>query len=185
MAPPVTRFEVGMKKLRWWLDKTIEVFACTLSVIMVCVACWQVISRYLFNSPSTFSEELLRFSLVWISVIGLAYVAGKREHISLTLFLDKCPAKLTTYWNIVIQAVFIFFSIYILIIGGMKVSNNAMMQISPVLKLSMGKVYYALPLSGILTIIYCLLNIVDLLKERAEATQHDEQPQLAGDKHHG
>ncbi|WP_456295841.1 TRAP transporter small permease [Vibrio sp. AK197] len=171
-----------MNKLRWWLDKSIEIFACVLSTLMVGVACWQVISRYLFNSPSTFSEEFLRFSLVWISVIGLAYVAGKREHISLTLFLDKCPKQLTAYWNIVIQVVFILFAIYILIIGGMKVSNNAMMQISPVLKLSMGKVYYALPLSGGLTIIYCVLNIVDMIKER-HAEQLDPTAVLKEDSH--
>jgi TRAP-type C4-dicarboxylate transport system permease small subunit len=166
-----------MNTIRKWLDKVIEIFACSLISIMVLVACWQVISRYLFNSPSTFSEEFLRFALVWMSVIGLAYVAGKSEHISLTLFLDKCPAHLSNLWHIVIQAIFILFTIYILIIGGWKVSANAMMQISPVLQLSMGKVYYALPLSGVITIIYCMLNIVDLINnimadKRAATTLH-------------
>ncbi|MEH0666904.1 TRAP transporter small permease [Vibrio scophthalmi] len=154
-----------MNTLRKWLDKAIEWFGCSLMTVMVFVACWQVISRYLFNTPSTFSEEMLRFSLVWLSVIGLAYVAGKREHISLTLFLDRYPARIAGYWNIVIQMVFIAFSVYIMIIGGWKVSSNAMMQISPVLQLSMGKVYYALPLSGVLIIIYSLLNILDIHKE--------------------
>lgn len=170
-----------MRAIRHWLDKTIEVFGCGLMIVMVLVACWQVISRYVFNAPSTFSEEFLRFSLVWLSVIGLAYVSGKREHIALTLFLDKCPAKLAGYWNIIIQVVFILFSIYILIIGGWRVSSNAMMQISPVLQLSMGKVYYALPLSGVLTIIYCVLNIVDLIKEtqRSNAAESSKET-LAG-----
>ncbi len=174
-----------MKKIRDWLDKTIEIFACSLCVMMVGVACWQVISRYLFNSPSTFSEELLRFSLVWISVIGLAYVAGKREHISLTLFIDKCPAKLTIYWDVIIQLVFILFSIYILIIGGMKVSNNAMMQISPVLKLSMGKVYYALPLAGGLTIVYCVLNIIDIITQGCHSKSAQPSHHALGEERHG
>lgn len=171
-----------MNMIRRWLDTAIEIFCCGLIGLMVLVACWQVISRYVFNAPSTFSGELLRFSLVWLSVIGLAYVAGKQEHISLTLFLDKCPKSLTTYWNIVIQVVFILFSIYILIIGGGRVSANAMMQISPVLQLSMGKVYYVLPLSGVLTIIYCLLNINDMVKEMLASdagTLSEESPKLA------
>ncbi|MFM2484900.1 TRAP transporter small permease [Celerinatantimonas yamalensis] len=153
-----------MNTIRQWLDRSIEIFCCFLTSIMVLVACWQVISRYIFNSPSTFSEEFLRFSLVWLSVIGLAYVAGKQEHISLTLFIDKCPVRLIAYWNMAIQVVFILFAAYILIIGGWHVSSNAMMQISPVLKLSMGKVYYALPLAGVITIIYCILNIIDMVK---------------------
>ncbi|WJY15873.1 TRAP transporter small permease [Pectobacteriaceae bacterium CE90] len=175
-----------MNIIRKWLDRVIEVFCCSLLIVMVLVACWQVISRYIFNAPSIFSEEFLRFSLVWLSVIGLAYVAGKREHISLTLFLDKCPPRLTAYWNMVIQVVFILFSIYILIIGGWHVSLNAMMQISPVLQISMGKVYYSLPLSGVLTIVYCVLNIVDMSKEAQNQNKKSNPKQghtLAGGHH--
>ncbi|MGF1735912.1 TRAP transporter small permease [Photobacterium satsumensis] len=176
-----------MNKIRWFLDKSLEVFACTLLLSMISVACWQVISRYVFNSPSTFSEEFLRFSLVWLSVLGLAYVAGKREHISLTLFLDKCPTRLVAFWNITIQIVFILFAVYILIIGGLKVSGNAMMQISPVLRLSMGKVYYVLPISGVLTIAYSLLNIWDLYIEskqvREEGADQPVSNTLVGESH--
>ncbi len=170
-----------MKIIRKWLDRTIEVFACATMTMMVLVACWQVVSRYVFNSPSTFSEELLRFSLVWLSTIGLAYVAGKTEHISLTLFLDKFPRNLVKYWNMLIQIVFILFAVYIMIIGGWKVSSNAMMQVSPVLQLSMGKVYYALPLSGVLIIVYSVMNIADLFKPQVDLIGGDKA-ELVGDK---
>lgn len=173
-----------MDKLRKILDRSIEVFACALMTMMVVVSCWQVISRYVFNAPSTFSEELLRFSLVWLSVFGLAYVAGKREHISLTLVLDKYPEKLKAYWNIVIQIIFVLFSIYILIIGGWKISSNAMTQVSPVLQLSMGKVYYALPLSGVITVIYSLMNIIDIYCEVINVDDNNAatDDELAGEK---
>lgn len=153
-------------KIRWWLDKVIGVFGCSAMILMVIVACWQVISRYVFNAPSTFSEEFLRFSLVWVSVIGMAYVAGKREHINLTLFLDKAPQRFVKTWNIILQVVFILFAIYVLIIGGLKISGNAMTQVSPVLQLSMGVVYYVLPISGVLIIIYSVLNIIDIKQDR-------------------
>ncbi|HHC6514030.1 TPA: TRAP transporter small permease [Vibrio parahaemolyticus] len=171
-----------MKFIRKWLDKIIETFACVTMTMMVLVACWQVISRYVFNSPSTFSEELLRFSLVWLSTAGLAYVAGKTEHISLTLFLDKFPRSLVKYWNMLIQVVFILFAVYIMIIGGWKVSQNAMMQVSPVLQLSMGKVYYALPLSGVLIIVYSVMNIVDLFKGQPVEDVEDANGPVVGEK---
>lgn len=151
-----------MNRIRKWLDRSIEAFGCLLLTMMVLAVCWQVISRYVLNAPSTLTEELLRFSLVWISVIGMAYVAGRQEHISLSLFIDKCPARWVRLWRLVIQVVFILFAIYVMIIGGGKISANAMAQISPVLRLSMGHVYYALPLSGVLIIVYSLLNIADL-----------------------
>ncbi len=171
-----------MKIIRKWLDKAIEAFACIVMSMMVFVACWQVVSRYVFNDPSTFSEELLRFSLVWLSTIGLAYVAGKTEHISLTLFLDKFPRNLVKYWNMLIQVIFILFAIYIMIIGGWKVSSNAMYQVSPVLQLSMGKVYYALPLSGVLIIIYSVMNIVDLFRSQPVESLEDNESSVVGEK---
>lgn len=149
--------------IRLILDRTIETFACLLTVVMVLAVCWQVISRYILNSPSTLTEEFLRFALVWLSAVGLAYVAGRNEHISLTLFLDKCPENIVRYWKVVIQIIFIFFAYYILISGGMKYAHNAAWQISPVLQVSMEKVYFILPISGVMTIIYSLLNITDLL----------------------
>lgn len=167
-----------MIRLRKLLDRGIETFGCALLLVMVAIACWQVISRYIFNSPSTFYEEFLRFALVWMSVIGLAYVAGKHQHISLTLLLDKSPVQLARLWDIVIQIVFILFAIYILIIGGWHVSSNAMLQISPALHISMGKVYYVLPIGGILTIIYCVLNIFDIL----HCMRHTA---ATGEVHHG
>ncbi len=171
-----------MKVLRKWLDKTIEVFACVTMTMMVLVACWQVVSRYVFNAPSTFSEELLRFSLVWLSTAGLAYVAGKTEHISLTLFLDKFPRNLVKYWNMLIQVVFILFAVYIMIIGGWKVSSNAMMQVSPVLQLSMGKVYYALPLSGVLIIVYSVMNVIDMFRGQPVQDVENIKGPVVGDK---
>ncbi|WP_105901190.1 TRAP transporter small permease [Vibrio gangliei] len=172
-----------MNKIRTILDRSIEAFGCLALLIMVAVACWQVISRYVFNSPSTFSEEFLRFALIWVSLIGLAYVSGKQEHISLTLFLDKCPPHLIHIWKIVLQVVFIGFAVYVLIIGGWNVSSITMYQISPVLQVSMGKVYYALPVSGVLVIIYSLLNIADLIKQgQTQQTDGVAKTSLEGQK---
>lgn len=53
-----------MLSLKKKLDKAIEVFIMILLAFMVIVAIWQVSSRYVFNSPSTISEELLRYCLI-------------------------------------------------------------------------------------------------------------------------
>jgi TRAP-type C4-dicarboxylate transport system permease small subunit len=57
-----------------------------------------------------------------------------------------------------------------------------MMQVSPVLQLSMGKVYYALPLSGVLIIVYSVMNIVDLFKAQPVKASDNEKGSLVGDK---
>ena len=160
-----------MDMLRKRLDKTLGSLCCLLLAVMVCIACWQVISRYIIGVPSTTSEELLRFSLVWLSMLGMSFVAGKNQHISLTLFVDKVSPEIQRWWMIILQVTFAAFSIWVLIIGGLKISSISMLQISPALGIPMGKIYYALPVAGGLIIIYSLMNIIDLVK--AMSTQND------------
>ena len=153
-----------MDTLRKILDQILGSICCLLLATMVCIACWQVISRYIVGVPSTTSEELLRFSLVWLSMLGMAYVAGKNQHISLTILVDKVSPAVRRWWMIVLQLTFAAFSIWVLIIGGLKISSISMLQISPALGIPMGKIYYALPVAGILIIAYSLMNILDLCK---------------------
>lgn len=153
-----------MDIIRKWIDRLLEIACCLVLAMMVAVSCWQVISRYIVGQPSTITEELLRFSLVWISMLGMAYVAGKQQHISLTILVDKVPAKLRNIWTIVLQLTFMAFSVWILIIGGLKISAISMLQVSPALQIPMGQVYYALPIAGVLIIIYSVMNIIDSLR---------------------
>lgn len=152
-----------MNIIRKILDRILEALACLMLVVMVVVVCWQVISRYVLGTPSTFTEELLRFALVWLSMLGIAYVSGKQQHISLTLFIDKASPAVRHVWMLMLQICIAVFALYALIIGGLQISTISMEQFSPALNISMGHVYYALPLSGVLIIIYSVLNIMDHL----------------------
>ncbi|SQI28014.1 membrane transport protein [Salmonella enterica subsp. arizonae] len=107
-------------------------------------------------------------------MLGMAFVAGQKQHISLTLFLDKVSPMILGWWDIVLQVIFIAFSIWVLIIGGLKISAISMLQISPALAFRWGKLYYALPCAGVLIILYGLLNIVDALTAIYSATDTNE-----------
>jgi TRAP-type C4-dicarboxylate transport system permease small subunit len=166
-----------METIRKGLDRLLETACCLLLVMMVGVSCWQVISRYVLGVPSTITEELLRFSLVWLSMLGMAYVAGKQQHISLTILIDKVSPAFRSWWTVIIQLVFIAFSAWILIIGGLKISSISMLQISPALGIPMGQIYYALPASGVLIIGYSIMNIAATLRALKTPAQTAAHPQ--------
>ncbi len=63
-------------------------------------------------------------------MLGMAFVAGQKQHISLTLLLDKVSPTIRGWWDIILQVIFIAFSIWVLIIGGLKISAISMLQIS-------------------------------------------------------
>ena len=66
--------------IRKWLDKIVGTICILLFALMVVVGSYQIITRFIFNNPSTISEELLTYSFAWMAMFATAYVFGKREN---------------------------------------------------------------------------------------------------------
>ncbi|UOQ49852.1 TRAP transporter small permease [Gracilibacillus caseinilyticus] len=154
---------------RKYLNRTIEIITTTLLMVMVAVTSWQVISRYILNNPSSVTDEFLRFSLIWFSLLAGAYVVGKKGHIAITFLHDRVKSETKKRWlEIIVQISFILLAI-IMVTGGTKAVSLTMAQISPSLHLPMGYVYLALPVSGVIILCYSVINLFD--------TSNSTQPQ--------
>lgn len=152
-----------MENVKKFLNKTLEVICMSIIVLMVVLALWQVISRYFLNKPSTTSEELLIYCFVWVSLLGAAYVFGKREHMAMSFFVEKLPAAKNNLTKIVGEVAVLVFAGAVLVYGGIEITKLAMGQVSPALGVPMGYIYTVLPLSGVITIIYSVINLKELL----------------------
>ena len=132
-----------MKKIRSILNKVIESVCMILLVFMVVLATWQIITRYILNNPSTISEDLLIYSFVWMSLLGSAYVFGKKDHMTMVFLRQKLEGKsdkVKLGLNIMTELVVMAFSALVLVFGGIQISMLAMGQVSPALGISMGYV---------------------------------------------
>ena len=154
-----------METLRKGLDKVLEFVCCVLLGLMTIFATWQVASRYVFNKPSTVTEELVLICFVWMGLLGAAYVFGKQEHMRMSFLVDKLSEKNQEKMQLLAEVMVIIFDVLILIFGGLKMSQLSMVQSSSSLQIPMGYIYLALPLSGIITVIYNVLNIHLLVKK--------------------
>ena len=125
----------------------------------------KIYSNYI-NSPSTISEELLRYCLIWLAMLGSAYMFGLREHISMTFLVEKFNENAIQKLSILSEVVIIIFSLTVLVYGGINITSLTMKQISAALGVSMGYVYMVLPLSGVLMIFYGVNNILNIIKEK-------------------
>ena len=163
-----------MNKIKYYLDKIVEFITVFLFSLMIIITTWQVISRYILKNPSTTSEEFIRFSLIWLSMLAAAYVVGKKSHISITLFSDSLNSQKRKIIDAFIQFSFLIFAIIILIYGGLKAVSLTMGQISPSLNLPMGYVYLALPVNGLLIIIYSIINIINIFQDKRTINSIDE-----------
>ncbi|HIT64952.1 MAG TPA: TRAP transporter small permease subunit, partial [Candidatus Ventrimonas merdavium] len=62
------------------LDKILETVLGILVAVMVAACFWQVFTRFILNSPSKYTEELLRYMLIWTTMMGVPYAYGKDRH---------------------------------------------------------------------------------------------------------
>lgn len=154
-----------MNKVRFIIDKVMRIFCAVAFASMVLLTVWQVLTRYILNSPSTWSEELASYIFAWVTILGAAYVFGKREHMAIPIFVELFPIKTQRILAIISEIIILIFAVVILVYGGTSITLLGMGQLSSSLGIQMGVFYSVIPISGVFTAIYSILNIYDLSKK--------------------
>ena len=152
--------------IRKSIDKVLEWVLVFLLSFLVIDVLWQVASRYIMKSPSSYTDELAGYLLIWVGLLGAAYVAGKREHLAIDLLIQKSSPKRKFKLEIIISTVIIIFAITVLIIGGswLVYTRFYLSVKSSALGMPLGIVYLVLPLSGILITYFDIDNINNMIK---------------------
>lgn len=148
-------------KLRSLIDSVLEKILISLMSLMVINVLWQVFSRYILSDPSSFTDELARYLMIWLGVLGAAYVAGKGNHVAITYFSEKLSVENQKRIKVLIHLFILSFAVLGMLIGGLRLVyiTLALGQLSPALKIPLGIVYSVIPISGILIIIYKILDL--------------------------
>ena len=155
-----------MMKFEKRLNRVLEAFLVVLMSVLVIDVLWQVFSRYLLSSPSSFTDELAGFLLIWVGVLGAAYVAGRKEHLAIDILVQRSPPARQRKLQFIIYALILMFALFVMVIGGtILVYTRFFLQVkSAALQLPLGYVYVVLPLSGMIIIFYEILHILHLNK---------------------
>ena len=145
------------------IDAAFQVLLATLMAVMVACVTWQIVSRYVLGNPSSWTEELARFLLVWIGLLGGSYAFRKRMHLGLDLLAERLSGRSLAIQHRIVNCAVIFFAAAVLVGGGAFLIDLTydMKQYSPALGVPMAYVYVCLPLSGVMLIIYALLELVE------------------------
>ena len=137
-------------------------FCAALLAIQVSVVLWGVFTRYAMGNQAGWSEELARYLLIWISLLGSAYAVANRSHIAISLLPDSLEGKRKRNMDRVIDVIILIFAVAVLIIGGVYFVWLAFSlgQRAPTLDIPIGFVYLAVPLSGLLIPFFQLKDII-------------------------
>jgi len=147
-------------------DKIDRFLGWTLVVIMslmVVNVLWQVFSRFVLGDPSSYTEELARYLMIWIGVLGAAYVSGKNKHVAIDYFSTKFSEKNQIKVKVFVKWLIMIFSFFTFVIGGFRLVyiTYVLEQLSPALQIPLAFVYLVIPISGVLIVYYKILEILN------------------------
>lgn len=163
-----------MNKLRNGLNNILNVLTGVSFLAMVVITTWQVVARYIFKSPSTWSEELVSYMFAWASLFGACLVTGERGHMNIPILVEKFSEKGQKVFAVIGESIALLFSIVILVMGGTQITQLAMGQLTSSLGVAVGVFYVVLPVAGVLNAIYCILNICDIIKNGLPSQEQKE-----------
>lgn len=145
-----------MKQIRIKVNKIIERFLVLILVGMVLNVIWQVFTRFLTSSPSAFTNELARYLMIWLGILGAAYISGKQEHVAIDFFVKKLNNSLRRFIDRFVLFSILSFAFFVMIIGGFNLVYITLKleQYSPSLQIPLALVYSIIPISGLLIIFY-------------------------------
>jgi TRAP-type C4-dicarboxylate transport system permease small subunit len=143
------------------ISKILEVILVFIFAILVIDVLGQVFSRYILNTSFAFTEELARFSLIWLSILGAAYLNAKREHLSMDFLYQKFSQKNKKKALLIIEVLVILFAAVVMVLGGFNLVYTTLHlgQLSGTLRIPLGYIYAILPFSGLLIIFFSIYHI--------------------------
>lgn len=145
------------------VDLVLGRFLILIMTVMVINVLWQVFTRFVVGTPSSFTDELARYLMIWVGILGAAYVSGKNQHVSINTLPSKLSPRAQKKLFYTVSTIVLLFAFFAFVIGGSRLVYISYLlgQHSPALQIPLAVVYLIIPISGILIIYY---KISDLIK---------------------
>lgn len=146
------------------VDNVLSKVLILIMAVMVINVLWQVFTRFVMGDPSSFTDELARYLMIWLGILGAAYVSGRNMHVAIDVLPLRSSDKTQKKLKWVVYVSIIAFALFAMVIGGMRLVyiTYVLDQHSPALQIPLSAVYFAIPFSGILIIYYKITDILTL-----------------------
>ncbi|GAA1813648.1 MULTISPECIES: TRAP transporter small permease [Brevibacterium] len=154
----------GLYRAAITLERTIGIL---LMVGVFALVMLQVITRYVFDSPLSWTEEVARLTLVWLTFIAAAFVSSRRSHITVDLIATVVPASvgrvIGTFARLVVLAVSAFMAV-----SGIMMVDIVSAIAMPASGLPTALLYLAATIGFILIFVHTVIEIIMVAKHPEE-----------------
>jgi len=153
-----------------YLDWSIRVVLWAgMSLIMFAVV-FHVVGRYFFGKTYVGTLELVRYTMVWISLLGASAAFGSGEHVGIKVLQNKLSKK-SWFWISTPASLLLCLFLVVMIKGGVEITLRNWHQISLAMRIPMFYPYLAVPIGAGLMLLYLLVNILNSIVSKAFSQQ--------------
>lgn len=162
-----------LSRLKRGLDRGLEVITAVSMGALVIDVTWQVITRFILNNPSSWTEEIATYLMIWVGLLGAAVALHRKAHLGIDYFVGKLEEKKRLFTEVLVYVCVAAFSSTVLVVGGYQLVSETFQrgQTAPATGIELGYVYVAIPVSGFFITLYSLQFLVATIsKLRATST---------------
>ncbi|NNF33248.1 MAG: TRAP transporter small permease [Saprospiraceae bacterium] len=150
------------------INRFLELFLIVIFSLLVLDVLFQVFSRYILGTSFTWTEEFARFSLIWMTIVGAAYLNAKREHLSMDFLYQKLSDVNRKKASVLIEVLIFLFALIVMVIGGFNLVYTTLHleQLSGTLRIPLGYIYAIFPLCGLLIMCFSVYHISNIYSNK-------------------
>lgn len=141
-----------------------------ITLTMLIVGASQVTCRYVLKMALSWSEEMMRYLYVWMTMLGIGIGIRKKMFTAidaLLMFVEKKSPAAVRVMKIIVALLQLFFFVFLLVYGAQYALKN-MTQLSPAMRIPMGVAYCALPVGGLIGTIFTIAESAKLFESDEE-----------------
>jgi TRAP-type transport system small permease protein len=155
----VSGFQDLLRKCARWLEIATAIPLVLAGATMVVVVLAGTVFRYVINDPLLWSEELARYLMIWIGLVGAAITTRHGEHIRINAIRRRLPRLLRLTGDVAVALAIAGF-LWIMTVEGWSAALRGAQQSAPALGVSMLWPLLAVPVAGALMLAQHMLRTV-------------------------
>jgi len=156
------RLAIRLRLVSQWMVRSEQILAVVLLVGVLLTMGGQVVARYVFARPFSWSEELARFGLIWLTFLAAAYVSAQGGHVA----VDLWSRRISRRWRVGLGAglcLIVAGTCLLLFVGGLPFAYRVHPVSSPSLGIPKSLWYGAVSVGLLLITLHSLINMTLLL----------------------
>jgi C4-dicarboxylate transporter DctM subunit len=148
------------------IDRSVDISSFLAGIILLAMASittFEIIARYIFHSPTSWTLDLSVYLLVWFGYLSIVYVQKEDRHVRVDLLISRFSKRTRLIWDALTAIIFFFFTLLLVYYGtGYTVESYESHEYGwSMWRIILWPVKAAIPVGGILLALYLIKYVVE------------------------